>query len=317
MHIPRVSIGLPVYNGEKYLGEALRSLLTQDYSDFELIIADNASSDGTEEIARLNALGDTRIRYYRNPDNIGAGPNFRRVFDLARGEFFKWACADDMHYPGHLRRCVELLSAAPPEVVLVTPRAFLIDEEGVSLIDEQGLPLPRAGCGPGDTGPERLSTRAKTPHRRLAEVLPALRWSTAQFGLFRRKALALTRKIDSFYASDRVLLAEVAMLGEIWEIDELLFARRQHAGISTTIAKTPGAYASWMDPKAKEKRRRIMSLEYLRSIRRLPLSPLERALCSLVVMQVWARQKMDNLVKRKACPCAQLSSPPTNDMPCR
>ena len=219
MRVPRLSIGLPVYNGEKYLGAALHSLLSQDYTDFELIIADNASTDGTEEIARLNALGDPRIRYYRNPANIGAGPNFRLVFDLARGEFFKWAASDDMHYPGFLRRCVEALAAAPPEVVLVTPRAFLIDEEGFSLMDEAGLPLPRAGCGPGDTGPERLSTRAKTPHRRLAEVLPALRWSTAQFGLFRRKALALTRKIDSFHASDRVLLAEVAMLGEIVEID--------------------------------------------------------------------------------------------------
>jgi hypothetical protein len=199
-----------------------------------------------------------------------------------------------MHYPGFLQHCVEALSAAPPEVVLVTPRAFLIDEEGVSLMGKDGLALPRAGLGPGDTGPERLSTRAKTPHARLAEVLPRLKWSTAQFGLFRKGVLALTRKIDAFYMSDRVLLAEVAMLGEILELDELLFARRQHAGISTTAHKTPGDYAQWMNPSVKAvKRRRIMSLEYARSVARLPLSPLEKGLCLGVILRVWAEQKLD------------------------
>jgi hypothetical protein len=168
-------------------------------------------------------------------------------------------------------------------------------------MDENGLPLPGSGCGPGDTGPERLSTEAKTPHERLAEVLPRLRYSTAQFGLFRRRALALTRGIDSFYASDRVLLAEVAMLGKIAEVDAPLFARRQHAGISTTVHKHPGDYARWFNPGAKgwdAKRRRIMSLEYARSVYRLPLSPRERGLCLAVVVQVWARQKLNNLLKR-------------------
>jgi glycosyltransferase involved in cell wall biosynthesis len=295
MQKPKVSIGMPVYNGEKYLEEALRSLLDQDYTDFELIIADNASTDTTEGIASYYALRDARIRYYRNPTNVGAGPNFRLVLSLARGEYFKWACADDVHYPGHLARCVEVLAAAPEEVVLVAPRALLIDEKGDSLLDEKGLPLPRAGLGPRDKGPERLATTAKTPHRRLAEVLPRLQWSTAQFGLFRTHALRRTRAIDSFYASDRVLLAEVAMLGEIWEIAEPLFARRQHPGISTTLHTHPGEYARWMDPTAKGravKRRRIMSLEYARSIKRLPLRPLERGLCLGVVAQVWFQQKM-------------------------
>jgi glycosyltransferase involved in cell wall biosynthesis len=295
MQSPKVSIGMPVYNGEKYLREAIRSLLEQDYTDFELIIADNASTDLTGEICHRLALADERIRYIRNGKNIGASPNFGLVLSLARGEYFKWACADDMHYPGNLRRTVEVLSAASPEVVLVTPRIFLIDEEGRSLMDENGLPLPKAGLGPGDKGPERISTSAETPSRRLAEVLPRLDWSSAQFGLFRTEALRKTRGIDSFFASDRVLLAEVAMLGKIVEIDEPLFARRQHAEISTTVHKTPGAYALWMDPTAKGraiKRRPIMSLEYVRSIRRLPLTPLERGLCLGVITGVWLQQKV-------------------------
>jgi glycosyltransferase involved in cell wall biosynthesis len=308
MHTPKVSIGIPVYNGEKYLSETLRSLLEQDYTDFELIISDNASTDDTEKIGRA-ASADRRVRYYRNPVNIGVGPNFERVFALAKGEFFKWACVDDMHYPGYLRRTVEVLSAAPREVVLVTPRVSLIDEEGRSLLDEKGLPLPRAGIAPGYTGPERISTHAKTPHERLAEVLPRLQWSTAQFGLFRRDTLALTRRIESFYYSDRALLAEVAMLGEIWEIDEPLFAFRRHAEASTLRNKTDKEYHSWMNAGAKAKRRRTMSLEYIRSIRRLPLSSSERALCLAVVMRVW----LSNFLKKikKSCLSPSSSVPTT------
>jgi len=285
---------MPVYNGERYLPEAIRSLLGQDYDDFELIISDNASTDGTEKICKEFAARDSRIRYYRNPANTGASPNFSRVFDLARGEFFKWACSDDLHYQGHLRRCTETLAAAPPDVVLVTTRVSLIDEESRSLTDEEGQPFEwtewaKANWG----GPERFSTQASAPHRRLAYVLRRMRWATAQFGIFRRRTLALTRRIDAFRMSDRVLLAEVAMLGKIIEIDDFLFARRQHPGISTTIARTAGEYALWMDPKAKAARRRIMSLEYARSIHRLPLSPLDRTLCFAVVARVWAQQKID------------------------
>jgi glycosyltransferase involved in cell wall biosynthesis len=302
MRTPKVSIGMPVYNGEKFLKEALVSLLTQSYSDFELIVSDNASTDGTEKIARDFAAKDARIRYFRQPKNLGAGPNFRLVLSLARGEYFKWACADDMHYPDNLARTLEVLSAAPPEVVLVTPRVSLIDEKGLSLMDENGIPLPRAGLGPGDKGPERISTTAKTPHRRLAEILPQLEWSVAQFGLFRTSAVRLTRGIDSFFASDRVLLAEVAMLGQILEIDEPLFARRQHAEISTALHKNAGDYALWMDPTIKgraAKRRPIMSLEYARSIRRLPLTPSERVLCFGVIAQVWFKQKIRRLLRLK------------------
>src|ERR1035438_9843576 len=100
--VPRVSIGLPVYNGENYLDPALNSILRQDYSDLELIISDNASTDATGNICREYAAKDPRIRYYRNETNIGASANFNCLVKLARGEYFKWAAHDDVHLQGFL-----------------------------------------------------------------------------------------------------------------------------------------------------------------------------------------------------------------------
>src|SRR5436190_16408814 len=103
---PTVSIGLPVYNGEKYLPGTLDSLLSQDHEDLELIISNNASTDRTEEICREAAARDPRVRYYRNGTNIGATPNWHRVLALARGEFFKWAMHDDECETSMVRRCL-------------------------------------------------------------------------------------------------------------------------------------------------------------------------------------------------------------------
>src|SRR3546814_4612052 len=110
---------MPVYNGERYVASAIESLLAQDFEDFELIISDNGSTDRTEEICREFASRDPRIRYVREEENQGASWNFNRVFELARGEYFRWACHDDACEPTHLSRCVELLDESPPSVALV------------------------------------------------------------------------------------------------------------------------------------------------------------------------------------------------------
>ena len=104
--MPRVSIGMPVYNGEEFLERALDSLLAQSFSDFELIISDNASQDKTQEICLRYAARDPRVKYYRNETNIGAAENFNRVFALSSGEYFKWAGHDDSWTPDYLERCV-------------------------------------------------------------------------------------------------------------------------------------------------------------------------------------------------------------------
>src|SRR2546428_8185883 len=124
--IPRVSIGLGVYNGQVFLNQTLDSILAQTFDDFELIISDNASTDGTEEICREYAARDGRIRYSRNATNIGSNGNFKRVFQLATGEYFRWSAADDLFAPTSLQECVNVLDDHP-KVVLCYPRTILID----------------------------------------------------------------------------------------------------------------------------------------------------------------------------------------------
>src|SRR6201997_3215495 len=115
--IPLVSVGLFVYNGERYIEETLDSILSQTFTDFELIISDNASTDRTGEIAQAYAKCDHRIRYYRSEKNMGAGWNARRVYELATGKYFKWAAVDDLLEPDLLQRCVEILESDPGCVV--------------------------------------------------------------------------------------------------------------------------------------------------------------------------------------------------------
>src|SRR5687768_13669514 len=116
---PKVSIGLPVYNGADFIQACVASLLAQDYGDFEIVISDNASTDRTEEICRDLVAKDNRVRYFRNETNLGACPNYNKVFHHARGEYFKWAAHDDECHPAMIRRCVEVLSASPSSVVMV------------------------------------------------------------------------------------------------------------------------------------------------------------------------------------------------------
>ena len=127
--VPRLSIGLPVYNGENYLAESLDALLGQTYEDFELIISDNASTDGTADICRRYEKQDSRIRYVRQPRNIGCAPNHNFVVGQARGELFKWASHDDLYARDLLKRCVDALDEYP-HVVLAHSWTAMIDGSG-------------------------------------------------------------------------------------------------------------------------------------------------------------------------------------------
>jgi glycosyltransferase involved in cell wall biosynthesis len=109
---PRLSVGLPVYNGQNYLADSLDAILSQSYSDFELVISDNASTDATEEICRDYARRDDRIRYIRQPKNLGMAPNHDVVMRESRGEYFKWASHDDLYGTDLLARCVEALRSS-------------------------------------------------------------------------------------------------------------------------------------------------------------------------------------------------------------
>ena len=110
---PSVSIGLPVYNGEPFVERAINAVLAQTYSDFELVISDNGSTDRTEEICREFAGRDARVKYVRAERNQGAIWNFNRVFELSQGEYFKWAAADDVFLPTFLEKCAQVLDDNP------------------------------------------------------------------------------------------------------------------------------------------------------------------------------------------------------------
>src|SRR3990172_11630910 len=114
---PKVSVGMPVYNAERYLEEALASILAQSFDDFELVISDNASTDRTAEICRAYADKDERIRYFRMRQNYGVIDNFNSVFRLSGGEYFKWAASDDVCERDYLRKAVDVLDRDPSIVL--------------------------------------------------------------------------------------------------------------------------------------------------------------------------------------------------------
>lgn len=269
---PRVSIGLPVFNGANYLRRSVESILAQDYGDLELIVSDNASTDETESICRELAARDSRIRYYRNQTNLGAARNYNKVFELARGEFFKWAAHDDECHRAMVRRCVEVLESAPASVTMVYPLAELIDEQGRTL----EAPL------------DRIESRDPRPHRRLARLLWSLNMCDPVFGLIRTEYLRKTRLIGPFGGADYVMMGELAMLGEIWELNEVLFRLRAHSKRSMKANPSERARAAWYDPAAVKKRFVVPALERMvwelsKSAWRSSLPPAEKVKCCLVV----------------------------------
>ncbi len=269
---PRVSIGLPVYNGTRYLREAVESILAQTYSDFELIISDNASTDDTEEICRAFASQDARVRYYRNEKNVGPIQNFNRVFELARGELFRWACYDDKIAPTCIEECIAVLDR-DPSVILAYPKAIMIDEHGnpIDLPDERFYVKP-------------LHLISNDPEERfeayLKQYFPVGGKCNPLFGVIRRDVLAKTALANGYPGWDRTLLGELALHGKLYEIDKRLFLRRDHPQNSVKAHPDATELSVWLNPANKGKmilpRWRWFS-EYVKAIQRAPLTISERA----------------------------------------
>jgi glycosyltransferase involved in cell wall biosynthesis len=263
--VPRVSIGLPVYNGERYLPAALDSLLGQTYPDFELVISDNASTDRTEEICRAAAARDARVRYHRNERNIGGSPNHNRVVHLSRGELFVWGADDDLRAPTYLERCVPVLDARPNVVI-----CFTRTQE----IGAEGEPLPAQ--------PYALRTEAERPSDRFRELIRMDHRLDPIYGVIRMSVLRTTPLEGQYADCDRVLLAEIGLHGPFHQIPEELFFRRRHPGQSIQVFPGRHQRTGWFDPEAKDPLvfphfRQFR--EYLSSIRRAPISSAERREC--------------------------------------
>ncbi len=228
---PTVSIGLPVKDGDSYLDEAIRSILGQTYTDLELIISDNASTDRTEEIARGWTASDSRVRYVRNPADIGAAPNFHQCFRLARGKYFKWAAHDDLLHPKYVELCVEAMEMSP-EVALAHTTAEQIDAEGAVVGQIPNIP----------------DVASSDPVLRFTNVVTKERLNLPIFGLMRSQVLATTSIHGSFFASARVELAEMALRGPFVWIDDPLFIHRNHSGASVRAIHDEQERRQWYDP---------------------------------------------------------------------
>lgn len=218
---PRLTIALPVYNGARFLAQTVRSVLQQTFTDFELIIGDNASTDETGEIARQLAAGDPRIRYVRNERNLGLAGNYNALYGRSGAELFKWAPCDDAYEPEFLARCVAALDR-DSRAVLAYCRARFIDTSGNTLeISDPGWDL-----------------RREEPWQRLLFAIHASHWVNSINGVIRREALARTRLFPRYVAGDYVLLGELSLLGTFIEVPEPLYLRRLHPGSSSQI-RTP------------------------------------------------------------------------------
>lgn len=217
---PRVAIGLPVFNAERYLSQTLDSILAQTYSDFDLIISDNASVDQTQEICYAYAAKDKRLHYFRNEKNLGASPNFNRVFELSSHEYFKWAPYDDLIESEFVAECVNVLDHNPA-VALCYSKAKIVDEQGVYVVDY-------------DPGPDTSSTK---PYERFRNLILHPEYAIQQMGLIRSEILKKTRLHGCFPSSDEVLLAELALRGGFYEIPDRLYIYRRHQEQSTTEIK--------------------------------------------------------------------------------
>ena len=267
----KVSLGMPVYNGERFVGEALQSVLGQTVGDFELIICDNASTDRTLEICDEVAGGDPRVSIHRNSSNIGAAANFNRTVELASGEYFKWVAHDDLIAPDYLEKCVALLEE-DPALVLCHTDVKIIDAEG-ELIRDYDPELDNIGSS--DVA-DRFADWARISHR-CFDV----------FGLMRMDALSRTHLIAPYIASDRTLLAELGLLGTFARVPEPLFLSREHDDRSIRSMRLDQR-AAWFDPADqgtfKFPNFRVW-LEYVKLVRQAPLTGDERRACYVVLLK--------------------------------
>jgi glycosyltransferase involved in cell wall biosynthesis len=270
---PIVSVGLPVFNGEKYLEDALISILKQTYIDFELIISDNCSTDHTQNICQKYAALDRRIRYYRNDRNLGAPMNYNHAVKLSRGKYFKWASHDDLLAPEYLLKCVSILDK-DSTIVLCHSKTARINEKG-------------ALAGNYDHKMRIDSQKMTERFRDLISIKTNPCWPI--FGVMRKNILERTPLHGNYPGADGNLLAEIALYGRIFEIPEYLFFRRDHPQAYTRKYcedhnyKSIDHYRAQMAWWASDSLIDITFLrnfnEFFKSVRRAPLKWSDRLLC--------------------------------------
>jgi glycosyltransferase involved in cell wall biosynthesis len=231
----QVIIGLPVYNGQKYLGAAIESHLSQSFGDFALVISDNGSTDATPEICAQYASRDPRIQYLRSPENRGILWNHRRVLDAIESpnQYFRWAGADDIMEPGLLEAMVTVLRTRP-EVEAVVPDTKNIDDQGTI----------------SGSVPRTLDLQSTDVFERAHEVLVRNFQHVIAYGLLRASTLRLLRTGPNYPGWDSVFIWELALRGKMVQPAGPALLRRFHPG-SISRVKTVKEMKKWVEPNSR------------------------------------------------------------------
>ncbi|MDJ0617805.1 MAG: glycosyltransferase family A protein [Calothrix sp. MO_192.B10] len=278
-HQPRVVIGMPVYNGENYIRDAIDSILAQTFTDFRLLISDNASTDSTEDICREYASKDNRIIYHRQEKNIGAAPNCNYVFQPDGAPYFKWAAHDDVLEPDYLLRCVELLDRDPSLAIAHSP-SFDIDNYGNKVgtyDDDFQFDSPNVG--------ERVWRILWTIH------------FTDFWGLMRTDFITKTSLNASYVGSDRNFTYEMLLQGPVGYTNDRLFCRRSHP--ESYMAKIEDHYSrlKWYDPEVKKISEPVTGLikvrDYLSSLFKIPMALSDRFVCLGIILEWTVRRSIE------------------------
>lgn len=282
---PVLSLAMPVYNGEKFIVAALDSVLAQDFTDWDLLVCDNASTDATSAIVAEYVARDPRVRYVRHERNLGAAGNHNYGFHNTSGELFAWVHSDNVYEPGYFKECVAEL-AHHPEASCVHTTVVDIDERGERIRRWEDEPR---------TGHPDVAVR----FRDLTE-LDHMCW--AWFGVARRETLRQTSLHASFDSADRLEIVELALRGPIRVVEQDLFLHREHPGRIMRQAATARARYLVLDPEWSG---RIpfpvlnIGRQYIAAVLRAPISPRDKIRC-LARMRGWVKTNWLRVIRTVA-----------------
>jgi glycosyltransferase involved in cell wall biosynthesis len=273
---PRVSVGLPVFNGENFIADAIASVLGQTLTDIELVIQDNASTDRTAEICRDFAARDPRVRYFRNPANLGLAPNYNLAFQNSRGRYFKWLAHDDYLEPEYLEATARVLDARPEAVMCNTVVRYIRGD--------------RSTIGYYDSGLSHAD--AASPAARFAAMVLPSHSCVDFFGLLRREAMQDSLLHGSYHSADRAFLAQMALRGRLVQLPQPLSVMREHGDRYTRRKGTPAEILQWHDASVRSQIAlptwRLYA-DYLNMVHHERLSIGARLRCYGVLAEWWAR----------------------------
>ena len=207
---PLVSIGMPVYNEEQFIGKSIDSLLQQEFESFELIISDNASTDRTSEICIEYKNKDHRIKYYCNEKNLGGSSNFKQVLKLSSGKYFMWASGHDMWAADTLNRYIERFRRLENCVLVYSPATYIDKSDNIIKVDAHDN-LKKTG---------KFST--------FKNIITGSISSNAFCGLMKTDAMLKISFSPASIGADTILLSELSLCGDFSQLEESFYFRREN-----------------------------------------------------------------------------------------